>query len=376
MTESRALACDLVAFQFLALLSQKELIDHLLFELPVFQHNEQEARSNGAQGIYGPVSNRNRTDEASPLLDPSRHERHTGFFRPPYNNMRGTNISSSDLLGADADTDNGGLAESMAGMNALEIAAVANAKKFLSQKPVQAVVEDIWHGEIIFWPTLSTEAKKHPQIYNKRTADPFSRLRVPKYQKAFQVAFFAAFLALYYAVLLQRSPGSITATEVLLYVWIAAFAYDEFGEFRDAGMLFYGADFWSVWDLAIILVGIAFFITRIVGLLKSSSEITDVAFDILSMLALFLVPRICSVASLNPYFGSLLPVLKEMVRSQKAASWNMRTELTGEDYCFLQIFACYLHTLPRILDHFYDARSGSTQRQRSVLVAYQGLLRV
>ena len=216
----------------------------------------------------------------------------------------------------------------MAGMNALEIAAVANAKKFLSQKPVQAVVENIWHGEIIFWPTLSTHSKKQPKIYNKRTADPYSRLRVPKYQKAFQVAFFAAFLFLYYAVLVQRSFGSITATEVLLYVWIAAFAYDEFGEFRDAGILFYGSDFWSVWDLAIILVGTAFFITRIVGLLKSSSEITDVAFDILSMLALFLVPRICSVASLNPYFGSLLPVLKEMVRSRGSSIPSWKNELT------------------------------------------------
>lgn len=202
------------------------------------------------------------------------------------------NLSSSDLLRDGTDTDHDELADSMAGMNALEIAAVANAKKFLSQEPVQAVIENIWNGEIIFWETLSTLAKKHPKVYNKRTADPFSRLRVPKYQKAFQVAFFIAFLILYYAVLVQRSPSAITATEVLLYIWIAAFAYDEFGEFRDAGILFYGTDFWSIWDLAIILVGVAFFVTRLAGLLKRSGEITDVAFDILSMLALFLVPRL------------------------------------------------------------------------------------
>lgn len=131
---------------------------------------------------------------------------------------------------------------------------------------------------------------------------------------------------------MQRNPRSVTVTEVLLYVWIAAFAYDEIVELRDAGFLFYQTDFWSIWDLAIILVGLAFFITRVIGLVKDSSYITDVAFDILSMAALFLVPRylqfafrqtlprlianrICSVASLNPYFGSLLPVLKEMVGS-------------------------------------------------------------
>ena len=93
-----------------------------------------------------------------------------------------------------------------------------------------------------------------------RTADPYSRLRVPKYQKVFEAIFFALFLVLYYAVLVERNPRTITPTEVLLYIWIAAFAYEEFGEFRDAGALFYSADFWTVWDLGIIGVGAAFLI--------------------------------------------------------------------------------------------------------------------
>lgn len=291
LTESRALACELVAFQFLTFLSEKELIDHLLFELPVSQDNEEGIESDSAGASPMPTSSQSDTNEASPLLNGTEHDLHPSPFRPPKRPTRSTDLSSSDLLRDGTGTNHDELTESMAGMNALEIAAVANAKKFLSQKPVQAVVENIWNGEIIFWGSLSTRAKKRPQIYNKRTADPYSRLRVPKYQKAFQVTFFIAFLVLYYAVLVQRSPGSITVTEMFLYVWIAAFAYDEFGEYRDAGILFYGSDFWSIWDLAIILVGIAFFIARIVGLLKGSNKTTDVAFDILSMLALFLVPR-------------------------------------------------------------------------------------
>lgn len=84
---------------------------------------------------------------------------------------------------------------------------------------------------------------------------------MPKYQKAFESLFFAVFLALYYAVLVERNPRHITGTEVFLYVWIAAFACDEFGEFRDAGTLFYAADFWSLWDIIVIAIGIAFFIS-------------------------------------------------------------------------------------------------------------------
>lgn len=287
LAESRALACELIAWQFLTYLSERELIDHLLYELPVI-------RAGVDISIRTPSidnTHHNSGDEFTPLLRDTEPDVHPSTLRPPKRNTKPTNLSTTSLFLRDQDADVDELAESMAGMNALEIAAVANAKKFLSQKPVQHVIEDIWNGNIIFWDSLSARATKSPKIYNKHTADPFSRLRVPKYQKAFQVAFFIAFLILYYAVLVQRNTTSVTATEIFLYIWIAAFAYDEFSELRDAGFLFYQTDFWSAWDIAIILVGVAFFIVRIIGLAKKSDRITDIAFDILSMAALFLVPR-------------------------------------------------------------------------------------
>ena len=57
--------------------------------------------------------------------------------------------------------------------------------------------------------------------------------------------------------------------------------------------------------------------TGTVGLLRQSEYIVDVSFDILSMAALFLVPRICSVMSLNPYFGSLVRLLSEGISADK-----------------------------------------------------------
>ena len=152
------------------------------------------------------------------------------------------------------------------GLNALEIAAVANAKQFLSQRVVQKVVDDIWNGRIIFWESLSVHSKKKAKIYNKGRADPYCRLRVPRYQKSFEAMFFVLFLVLYYAVLVERKAENFGVVEGFLYVWIAAFAYDEFGEFRDAGSSFYKTDFWSLWDLGIIGVGLAYMVSR-----KSSS---------------------------------------------------------------------------------------------------------
>ncbi|KIW11929.1 hypothetical protein PV08_09202 [Exophiala spinifera] len=311
LNESRGLACELVAWQFLTFLSEKELIDYLLYELPEYsedtssEHATPQGNGNHRDSI---------ADEASPLIR-ERHDEYGGL-RPPrrvsVDNPAGTTVSfpgdpdGSPLLNLD---------QSMAGMNALEIAAIGDAKKFLSQNPVQKIVEDIWNGDVIFWESLSVHAVKKARMYNKRVADPFTRLRVPKYQKTFQVAFFISFLILYYAVLVERNPSHITPTEAVLYVWIAAFAYDEFGEIKDAGLMFYQTDFWSLWDIAIIGVSAAFVVMRIIGLMRNSDYLIDVAFDILSMVALFLVPRIFSVMSLNPYFGSLIPVLKEMTKA-------------------------------------------------------------
>ena len=112
----------------------------------------------------------------------------------------------------------------------------------------------------------------------------------------------------------ERNPKSITTAEVFLCVWIAAFACEEFGELQDAGTLFYAADFWSLWDIGIIGVGAAFLVARTIGMSKQSEKVTHISFDILSIEALFLVPRICSVLTLNPYFGTLVPCLKEMTK--------------------------------------------------------------
>lgn len=62
-------------------------------------------------------------------------------------------------------------------------------------------------------------------------------------------------------MLAERNPRSITSAEIFLFIWIAAFAYDEFGEFKDAGTLFYAVDFWSLWDIGIIGIGAAYLIS-------------------------------------------------------------------------------------------------------------------
>lgn len=62
-------------------------------------------------------------------------------------------------------------------------------------------------------------------------------------------------------------------------------------EFWDAGSALYAVDFWSLWDIGIIATGVAFLVLRAVGVAKDDHKLIDTAFDVLSVEALFLVPR-------------------------------------------------------------------------------------
>ncbi|KAJ5919338.1 hypothetical protein N7466_010281 [Penicillium verhagenii] len=311
LNESRGEACEFVAWQFLCHLNQIEAIDFLLEELPIPRRSStnfsEVGRDNSEFGLA-------HDTEATPLLTRSPTPLHLlGFGRRSAAAQR--NQDYSELYGSDHEREDFSRYFQFFGLNALEIAAVAQAKRFLSQRVVQRMVNDIWKGEIVFWDSLTVHSTKKPQIFNRKTADPYSRLRVPVYRKMFEAGFFLSLLFLYYSVLVERSPTSIGRFEILMDIWIVAFAYDELSGIVDAGVLFYQMDFWSLWNLAIIGVGFAFIITRGIGLAKNDDYTLNLSFDILSLEALFLVPRICSLVSLNSYFGSLIPVMKEMTKA-------------------------------------------------------------
>ncbi|KAJ5559157.1 hypothetical protein N7461_003129 [Penicillium sp. DV-2018c] len=312
--ESRGAACEFVAWQLLCHLNQQETIEFLLEELPAPRldssaTNVAESVNRDltcSQGVVGQVG-----DVTTPLLPvPSS----SGFRL--YGSTKNT---VTKISGIPQQTYQYGDAcdiqrySQFFGLNALEIATIAHAKRFLSQRAVQRVVDGIWRGEIVFWDSLTVKSTKKPHFFNTGTSDPYSRLRVPLYRKTFEAAFFVSFLCLYYAVLLERKGEAIGIFEAVMYVWIVAFAFDELSGIIDAGVVFYQMDFWSLWNLSIIGVGMAFVITRAIGLVKGEKSIIELSFDILSLEALFLVPRIFSLVSLNSYFGSLIPVLKEMI---------------------------------------------------------------
>ncbi|KAI0013045.1 hypothetical protein F4779DRAFT_613913 [Xylariaceae sp. FL0662B] len=313
VSEARANACEIVAWRFLTRLSEREVVEFCLYEVP--DSCEDESSSLDAESADGGESNERSAllghVARSPSAEHSANHNGTGSSRRNQLLQSVSKLTMSRQT-SDVEEQESDPTEPFIHLNALEIAAVADAKRFLSQHVVQEIITGIWNGDIIFWDRLTVHSAKKPRFYNPSTADPFSRLRVPKYLKAYEVAFFGAFLFLYYSVLIEQNRYSITPLEVLLYIWFAAFFYDEISEYIDAGSIFYAADVWNLFDMIMIAIGIIYVVLRLVGLYKGDLYLVDIAFDVLSLEALFMVPRVCSILSLSPYWGTLIPCLKEM----------------------------------------------------------------
>jgi hypothetical protein len=171
---TRALACEVTAWRFVTHLTEREAIDALCSSLPPMSKEE---ASNGTNGSPENLDGAQGEDDRTPLLDEGA-EADESFY--------------DDDPSASRSQDETCFALAFAGLNALEIAAVVEAKKFLSQKAIQRIIDGIWKGDIVFWESLSTHSIKHAQLYNKAKSDPFCRLRVPLYLKLFEVLFFAA----------------------------------------------------------------------------------------------------------------------------------------------------------------------------------------
>ena len=200
INETRANACEIVAWRFLSRISERDAVDYCLYELP-----QETAGPRSAPAGDGPCD----PTERSSLLPRFRTQDLTSPTRPGSKRVEllrsVSNFEGVFSAGLDGELDEEDPTSSFTGLNGLEIAAVADCKKFLSQRIVQKIITGIWKGDITFWESLSFTTKKKAQFYNKRHSDPFTRLRVPRYIKGFEVLFFATFLAFYYAVLVERN---------------------------------------------------------------------------------------------------------------------------------------------------------------------------
>ena len=164
LNESRGAACEFIAWQFLCHLNQRETIEFLLEELPLPRRNS----TNLFEMDRGSRAVPTRDIETTPLLSRSPTPLGLFGFGKRSSIVQTSQDRSTSMSASDEDVQKYAQYSRFFGLNALEIAAIAQAKRFLSQRVVQRVVNDIWNGEIVFWDSLTVHSTKKPRIFNKR----------------------------------------------------------------------------------------------------------------------------------------------------------------------------------------------------------------
>jgi len=135
----RAAACEVVALRYTGHLSERDAIDTLLYELPSTRRVSAATLLNGAATNTVAESAERTIDERTPLFNAIGTWRSSSRSDVDLDGTRSPTEQADQHESADVN-----LSESLQGLNALEIAAVSGAKKFLSQRPIQRIITAIW----------------------------------------------------------------------------------------------------------------------------------------------------------------------------------------------------------------------------------------
>lgn len=238
------------------------------------------------------------------------------------------------------------------GCSTIELAVNSDAREFLCSGPVESVVNRIWNGSIVFFDRIriGTERSAHRYSPNNSNSGVYARLRVPRFRAFFMMMNYAVLLILFYALLFKQQQKhrfsrdtSVTWVETTMHIWFVGLIVDELTQIREAGSVGrYLFDYWTIFDMMIIMVYLIYCVLRYLGHASVDYRLTQSAFDVLSLEALLLIPRFFSFVSVYPYFGTLLPCLKQLAK-------ELIKFLSLIAIIYLSFFTCFTFLARKVL---------------------------
>ncbi|KAJ2464950.1 hypothetical protein GGI02_004838, partial [Coemansia sp. RSA 2322] len=146
----------------------------------------------------------------------------------------------------------------------------------------------------------------------KWLACALSPLRIPMFENILTMLHAFFFLALYTVVTLERQH-SISTLEVVLHVCALAYIFEEIRQCKETGLAVYLKSVWNVLDVAIYAVFMTFLCLRIRCLYTGSAEDLDKAYDILTLNASMLWPRLFAVLDQFEFCGTVIIQVRRII---------------------------------------------------------------
>ncbi|KAI0322775.1 hypothetical protein OF83DRAFT_1091683 [Amylostereum chailletii] len=191
--------------------------------------------------------------------------------------------------------------------NAIEMAIISKAKRFIKSSPCQKVIDAIWSGKCVYQADsshsfLSDTYKRNPiHFYNPHVA-PFLdhyRLKVPAIRSVLEYLNFLVLFILFIVAIELNEVDRLNIWEIFFMIYSLGFSLEKAAAMQEHGVKVFFTGTWNGFDVAFVTIYLTYAIFRLYGVFGPSEWARETGTDCLALIACLLFPRLAFVTLRN-----------------------------------------------------------------------------
>ncbi|KAM5534661.1 hypothetical protein V8D89_011673 [Ganoderma adspersum] len=191
--------------------------------------------------------------------------------------------------------------------NAIEMAILGQAKRFIKSSPCQKVIDGIWSGKIVYQAEstrsiLSDTYKRNPiHFYDPHRAPLLDhyRLKVPAIRSVLEFINFLILFVLFICAIEFSVLDTINLAEVIFMVYALGFTLEKVAAMQEHGIKVYFKGTWNGFDLAFVTLYCTYAVMRIFGVYDDKPWAREMGINSLALIAVLMFPRLAFVTFKN-----------------------------------------------------------------------------
>ncbi|TFK53419.1 hypothetical protein OE88DRAFT_1655542 [Heliocybe sulcata] len=191
--------------------------------------------------------------------------------------------------------------------NAIEMAIVGKAKRFIKSSACQKVINAIWIGKCVYQAEsshtiLSDTYKRNPiHFYDPHKAPLLDhyRLKVPAIRMVLEYLDFLVLFILFIFALELNERDVINFAEGAFMVYSLGFTLEKVAAMQEHGIRVYSTGTWNGFDLAFVTLYCTYGFLRLYGVYHHSLVARTAGIDLLAVIAVLMFPRLVFVTLRN-----------------------------------------------------------------------------
>lgn len=191
--------------------------------------------------------------------------------------------------------------------NAIEMAIISKARRFIKSSPCQKVIDGIWIGKCVYQAESShsilSDTYKHKPIHfydpHKAPLLDHYRLKVPAIRSVLDYFNFLILFILFVVAIELNEPLRINIPETLFMLYGLGFALEKLATMQEHGITVYFKGTWNGFDLAFVTTYCVYAFFRLYGVYGHKHWAQDLGIDFLAVIACLMFPRLAFVTFKN-----------------------------------------------------------------------------